>query len=116
VHEVSAGSSSPSRINVIADWNDVEAAVLVSTEPIEAAILEQRETPSRWEFDLVTVAAEPASLVAERATGDGPGEAVMIQLTARVSDFGDPARERILLERVRGRLLDLKGVDVRPLR
>jgi hypothetical protein len=93
------------------DWDDVQAAVAVAAPAIEFAVVHvQSPTPDRTAFELLSARDEPGVLIVER--GPGPGE---LSIRAQIGRFGDPARERALVEAVRRRLGQLRGVDAAPL-
>mgnify|MGYP001493823331 CR=1 FL=1 len=114
---------------VIADWNDVDAAVEHGALTSEMAIVERLPPePDRRVFRLRTIGDEPAVLIVTRATAprsdrgvDGVGSTTGVggpegmKLEARVGRFGDRAKEERLVNAVRARLGRLPGVDYAPL-
>lgn len=99
---------------MVADWADVEAAVLVGASAAEMAVLGDEAGEGERAFRLLTIRDESAELRARTAAPESE-RPVPIELSARVGHFGDPERERVLLEAVARRLRDLAGVDYRPL-
>lgn len=103
-----------SRGEVVADWNDLDAAVDVGASECEMAVLAiEVESEAERAYILRTVRDEPAWLMARRI--GAADEAVDVQLTARVGHFGDGRQEDRLISRVRGRLKQLRGVATHPL-
>lgn len=108
---------------VLGDWSDVHAAALTATEPMELAIIERREPGMGViEFSLLSVRSESGVLIAElveptELMGDGraEGEGVQIRLRARIGLFGDPQRERELIDRAASRLAELAGRGTAPI-
>lgn len=93
------------------DWDDARAAAAAAVPAVELAIVHVEEpTPDRLIFELLSARDEPGELVIERRPGSGE-----LDVRARVGRFGDPRRERALVEAVRRRLGQLRGVDVAPL-
>lgn len=118
---------------IVADWTDVVPAAIVAASQVEMAIVRQapddRDIPRalRIDLELVTLTGEPVVVEATRepidpsavAPGDrgaSAGESVRVSLVARVGRFGSPGAERRLLEAMSRRLLDLRGVEFRPVR
>lgn len=91
------------------DWADLDAAVEVALESAEVAVIGSGHTPDRATYQLVSLEGRPGELVIAR------GESGRLTLSARIGRFGDPARERRLLDAVAGRLARLGGVDIAPL-
>ncbi len=111
-------NSPPRQVVLVADWNDLEAAAEVAVPHVEMAVLEIQPSPQRVRFELLTATDEPGELIATRAepaTDYDPGEQIEITLTARIGRFGDAAHEVLLLDAMRTRLLQLKGVATAPL-
>lgn len=104
-------------LEVVADWNDVEAAVLAATGRVEMAFVSQAEAPGRHVFELRTIRDEPAELVFTCELGALPeGERIPIRIWCSVGRFGDSGREAQVLRAVAKRLGDLAGVDFAPIR
>ncbi len=114
---------------VIADWNDVDAAVLHGVQISEMGIVETLPAEAdRRVFRLRTIGDEPAVLIVSRSTGaratrgvegvgatTGLGGPEGIKLEARVGRFGNREKEQRLVNAVRARLGRLSGVDYAPL-
>lgn len=96
------------------DWNDIHAAVLLAAEQSDSAIAKVYEpAPDVRLFRLATVRAETSWLKVTRLEPvDGVSE---VRMQARIGRFGDPPRERALMERVARRLKILAGVNYRPI-
>jgi hypothetical protein len=109
-----------SRLSTNADADDIDAAVNVAVGRVEMAILQTiRTSPDPRVlriYELRAVTDEPAVLKVWRTNSDGEAGPVSLELAASFGRFGNPARERALLEAVRRRLIELRGVDVAPIR
>lgn len=110
---------SGSESSLSADWDDVDAAVGVAVGAAEAAVTGARTNgPDERVYYLRTVADEPGILVVSRspepagAAGSAPSN---ITLRTSIGRFGNPDRERRLLEAVARRLTDLRGRQYSPL-
>jgi hypothetical protein len=116
------------QLEILADWDDILAAAEVGLDQAEAVIL----APSR----LLTTGNQPGEVAETRemdqwvrrlrfqtsldhrgellfATPD-KGSPVPIVVQCRLPQ--DPARRRLILQRVATRLADLRGVDAAPIR
>jgi hypothetical protein len=105
-------------MEVVADWEDVEPAMEAAVRQAEMAIVDQSIGAREKSFELRTVAAQPAHLVATLMS-DGPAQrnvSVPIRLEAFVGPFGDAEAERALLQAVVARLRQLRGREWAPLR
>ena len=103
-------------MTVRGDWNDVEAALLVSLQDAETAVLDQRATEVEQVFDLLGVEGEPGTLTATRAASEvGNKGPIPIRIECTIGLFGEPQREALLLEAMARRLARLAGVDYAPL-
>lgn len=108
---ITPAGESPTRATVRGDWNDAEAAAIVAAGQNELAILMVApQGDAMLVVDMTTVGDDPVRLTARRADPD------TIELEARVGRFGDPVRERALLQSVAKRLRDLSGRDWAPVR
>ncbi len=103
---------SPRTASIVADWNDVDAAVEVGVPNAEMAVLLD-ETPSLDErvFYVKTITDERGSLRVWRTSHEPTTE---IKMEARVGLFGEPEKEAKVLAAVCARLLELKGVEWAP--
>ena len=111
------GVTSPVRVETVADWDDVEAAVSVAlrrTELVLAAA--RRPEEGRMEFRLRSSRDEPGLLVVTRGVATGDGGPVPMTLTCSVGRFGDVRSEQQLLAFVVERLTQLRGVEVAPIK
>ena len=102
---------------VLADWDDVEAAVSVAlsnTELVKVGV--NRADPARRVYTLRTSKDEPAGLTIERLGPLVDGEPVTLLATCSIGRFGDAEREREFLGLIVRRLEQLRGVEVAPLR
>lgn len=108
----------PSRLEVRADWNDVEASMDVAAPRAELAVLstEALEHGASLRFSVVTTTDEYGEITARR-DGHGPsdGENIPIVLEARIGRFGDPTRERLILNALARRLDQLHAKATAPL-
>jgi hypothetical protein len=97
---------------VIADWNDVDAAVEVAVKKAEVALDgPPRRSQGRTVYPLRTVRDEPGELTVERSEGD------LITVSAKLGRFGeDKDREARLVGAVTRRLKDLRGVEHAPIK
>lgn len=99
---------------VTGDWNDVEASVLAALSDNEVAILHEELGDTKQKFELLRVTDDAGWIVAMReSTADT--DRIRIRLTAKIGYFGDPPRERKLLDSVARRLRQLAGVEYRPI-
>lgn len=132
-----AGLSGPSPVSgsVVADWDDVEAAVMVGVPRCDTAVERRRRVldPAvvvdagatvppmyaaddyvRYEYDVVTIRGLSGLLVVERgvpATGEGP---IPINLMCRIGPSGSPEFEACVVDSVSRRLVQLRGVRWAP--
>ncbi|MBK7406185.1 MAG: hypothetical protein IPJ41_16665 [Phycisphaerales bacterium] len=99
------------------DWDDISAAVAVSLS-VSELVLVATESPDAGHrvYRLRSARDEPGVLVVERLSPADEGDPVLLRLSCSVGRFGDPARERAVLERVSTRLGQLRGVEVSPIR
>jgi len=97
---------------LMADWDDVDAAVEVSVKKAEVALDgPPRRSPGRTVYRLRTVSDEPGELSVER------GEGGLVTVSAKIGRFGeDKDREARLVSAVARRLKDLRGKDHAPLK
>lgn len=94
------------------DWDDVDAAVTHAVGEVDLAVVERlATTPDRAEYRLLSVRDEPGVLTIERRP-DRPN----LLLEARVGRWGNPGVERGLIEALRKRLAQLRGVETAPLK
>jgi hypothetical protein len=105
----------------VADWEDVQAAVIVGGQAIEAEISSSsNEGPNRQVFQLRLIDGQPARLTAECAAAPSADSnsppPVEITLSASVGRFGDAAMEAKLLRAVAHRLGALRGVGFAPIK
>jgi hypothetical protein len=103
-----------SEIQVIGDWNDVEASLYAVLGKEELAILNADKGIAEQKFEMLRVTDETAWLIARRNPADGDNM-IPIRLTAWVGYFGNVERQDRLLQGVAQRLHDLAGVDYRPI-
>jgi hypothetical protein len=80
----------------------------VGVGAIEAAILKTDASDDEFRFELVTIRSEPGLLTVRRA---GPNA---VTAEASVGRFGDPDRERRLVQAFTTRLRQLHAVDYAP--
>ena len=101
----------------LADWDDIDAAVVTGVERAEAVVVDRREAArgTRREFSIRTALNEPGLVVAQQTESDSGSDPVRVQLRCSIGRFGDPIRENRLLGFVRDRLVQLRGVDFAPL-
>ena len=114
---VAPSATSPVQTTIVADWDDLQAAVgfaLSRTELVRVSVF--RPTEDRVEFRLRSSRDEPGLLVATREDEWCGGDPVTMTLTCTVGRFGDPAREQQFLELVAERLGQLRGVEVAPIK
>jgi hypothetical protein len=110
---VNTGGSG-SGTSVLADWDDLDAAVLAAVGPNETALLAWSKDELEQVFLLRTIRDEEGRLVARRE--QAAPDPVRIDLTCQIGLFGDPPAEQAILEATRRRLAELAGVDYRPIR
>jgi len=114
-------ASEPTRAIVLADWNDVEAAVENAVIRAELAPLSTtpRQDPGgrrRFEFTfLATDDSRMTLLVTQGAAGAGERAPGDIELEATTRPRRDAKRERALVDGVVKRLRALTNVDFAPL-
>jgi len=99
----------PSTAETLADWDDLQTAVDAGASKAQMTILRSEKDGNAVVYHLVTVLDRPAVLRVE------PGDDGVVRLSARVGRFGDPRREKELLEWVSRRLEELHGVETRSL-
>lgn len=111
----------PGVITLVADWDDLDAAVEVAcTRQQLAPIGTTEEEPHRRTYELRSPGDEPAWVFAERQGEALPGTdgripPQPITLRARFGRFGDEGREAALVDAVARRMRQLAGVDYAPL-
>src|SRR6516164_3402992 len=88
VAEPPAGSRMASEIQVIGDWNDVEASLYAVLGKEELAILNADKGIAEQKFEMLRVTDETAWLIARRNPADGDNM-IPIRLTAWVGYFGN---------------------------
>lgn len=100
----------PGPRTVLADWDDVDAAVEVAVKSAEVALDgPPRRSRSRMVYSLRTVSDEPGELVVERAGGE------VLTVSATIGRFGgDKEREARLVGAVVRRLKQLRGKEWAP--
>ncbi|HYF15682.1 MAG TPA: hypothetical protein VD971_11495 [Phycisphaerales bacterium] len=103
-------------IIVHADWDDCDAAALITASRCEMGIVERRGrmSPPTKVYELVTPGNETAWLTV-RWAGEGDPVSGPIRLEARVLDAPDDPRARRLVGAMRHRLRQLRGVETAPL-
>ena len=111
---VISGAPVTQPLEVVADWNDVEAAVFAASGRVEMAIVSQERALTRHAFELRTIRDEPAELLFTREDG-AKREQIPIMVWCRVGRFGDAEREAQVLRAVAKRLEDLAGVGFAPI-
>lgn len=105
-----------SATTVEADWDDADASVKVALGQVGIASVGVDRSPQRLDYRLRTPRDEPGSLTLERVDPTDTVDPVEIRVTSSIGRFGDPERERELIERVAARLDQLRGVEVAPVR
>jgi hypothetical protein len=115
---VAANPAGPTRLEVVADWDDLDAAMVVAAANNQCAILGvRRPGPDEVEFEVRTIRDEPVTVSARRlGAADNPPRAEPIELVCEYGRFGDAAQQERILEAMRERLADLRGVDYRKVR
>ncbi len=104
----------PKDTTVIADWDDVDAAVETGAGQAEMAVVfDETPSPDERVFYLRTIGDKPVKLTVTRTNSEAPPT---IQLEVRAGVFGDPGDQARLLKAVSTRLSDLKGVEFAPVR
>ncbi len=98
---------------VLADWDDADAAVEVAAKKVEMGLLRSEALNSGRRYHLRTVGDEPVELDLQPADGTDPR---LVRIEARVGRFGDPRREGQLAAAVARRLTQLRGVEHAPVR
>lgn len=111
---------------VVADWDDVEAAAWAAAPRVEMTIANV-ERPDAWtqvvelvssrdEVCVLTVRREPVPPGTPRGSPLERGEGVPLRVEFRVGRFGDAAREWAFLTDWVDRMEDLRGVGAAPIR
>ncbi|MBC7773458.1 MAG: hypothetical protein H7210_13255 [Pyrinomonadaceae bacterium] len=105
-------ASFQSREALVADWNDVDAAVQHAASVSEMAFVGAGTNDAGQRVcELRTIREETAWIIIERSVeGDPAGESIRLTLQAKVGRFGNAEREALLLSSVRARLRKLHGV------
>lgn len=112
-HETPRQPVPATRATVVADWNDLEAAVLVAASRTETSLVDWRQDAARAEFELASIRDEPVMVTARR---QAPGDPSPVDLTCWFGPFGDAGRQARFLKEIARRLEDLRGVDYRKVR
>lgn len=107
--------SDPTSLLTTGDADDLDAAAQGGVEEADAVIVDRlAEVESVRRYTIRTTADEPGLLTIERLSR-GP-DPVRLRVGCAIGRFGDPAREREVVEQVRQRLERLRGVEFAPLR
>lgn len=110
--EVADGVSS---ITVNADWDDVDAAMIIATRRVEAAVTRTTEvSPTHRRYFVTHVSGEVGEVNVTRADAMR-GEQVDLRATCRIGRLHEPERDRTLLRALAARLAALRGVEFAPL-
>lgn len=109
---------SPVHLQVVADWDDLDAALPVGLTDAECAKIEELPggTADRRAWKVLSIAEEYGTVTAMRvgpAKPDGKGSCT-IRLEARIGRNGNPDREARLVQGMERRLNQLAGVDWAP--
>lgn len=108
----------PTTTRVEADWDDVYAATVAAAGKTESVVLSTRTpSPNELVVELQTIRDEPVEVTARmvgRPASDGGS--VPIDITCRYGLLGDAGEQRRMLDAISARLVDLRGVDYRPVR
>lgn len=116
----SADGASPEQNSrtVVADWEDVPAAVSVATGQVELAVVDRSNPdPNRLVYELKSIRDEPGVLEVSRPqNGWIPGLPVVLTLRCEVGRFENKKTQDHLLHTLMQRLQDLRGVDAAPIR
>ena len=110
-------------VEVVADWNDIDASVLAAVSQSEAAVLSITEESGAKVFKLLYIsnepgtlrvwAADPSKIPTDKLERAAPS--IELRLSATVGYWGHPERERKLERDVEKRLKQLAGVEFAPL-
>lgn len=118
--EPTAASGGSTR-QVVADWDDVEAAVNLAVSQSQSAILEARNDKDKGDrckwYTLLTIREETGTLEVCRE-GEGPpleGKPEALVIKAKLGPTGDSNYEKMLLDFVEQRLKALVGDKVAPI-
>lgn len=107
-----------SHTTLIADWNDVDAAVELGASQSDMSFIKAWTNADGQRVCLLrTLRDETAWIIAERGpSGDPSGESATLTLRVQVGRFGNPESEARLLSNVRTRLRELQGVATYEIR
>lgn len=109
-----------SRVTSRGDANDIDAAVEVAVGRVEMSVVRTIRTSQDPHvlriYELRAANDEPAVLKVRRAGITIENQPVTLELAASFGRFGNPERERALLDAVTRRLGQLAGVQVAPVR
>jgi hypothetical protein len=96
---------------VVADWDDVDAAVEVAVKRSEVGLAgPARREEGRVVFPIRTISDEAGELVVTRGEGD------RVTVEASIGRFGDAAWESRVVGAVARRLRELGGVEWAPVK
>jgi len=123
----SAPAGDPSTVQILADWNDVDASVIVSAPRANMAMIDwdppEREFANvrRIVYRLQTETEAIVTLELTRESGEPvpqlrPSTPTRITVRATAEPFRDAVREGEIVRAVVQRLDDLRGVEYRRLR
>lgn len=109
--EVTAGTSA---IVVNADWNDVDAALIVAARRVEAVVTRATDvSPTHRRFLVTHISGETGEVNVTRADA-AHDEQVELRATCRIGRIHEPERDRTLLRALVARLSALRGVEFAP--
>lgn len=112
-------TTGPSESLVTGDWNDVYAAIQTALGQNEGALLSRSESDTEQTFEFSLITDDRGTLTARRDSPapkfNAPDPApIPIHLSCSVGLFGNPAKERAILDATKRRIEQLAGVDWAP--
>lgn len=104
-----------SSIQINADWDDVDAAMIVAAQHVEATVTRASEvSPTHRRYVVTHVSGEVGEVNVTRADA-ARDEQVDLRAMCRIGRIHEPERDRALLQALAARLTALRGVEFAPL-
>lgn len=102
-------------IRINADWDDVDAAMIVASQYVEATVTRTTlMSPTHRRYVVTHVSGEAGEVNVTRADA-ARDEQVDLLATCRIGRLNEPERDRALLRALAARLAALRGVEFAPL-
>jgi hypothetical protein len=102
-------------IQINADWDDVDAAMIVASQYVEATVTRATLlSPTHRRYVVTHVSGEVGEVNVIRADA-ARDEQVDLRATCRIGRLHEPKRDQALLRALAARLAALRGVEFAPL-